>query len=85
MNARETAAVVLSILAALPPAVAQSPPPNATPDASAVVPSQDGTKPPIRASRDAATDADARLCLEFPTNLQVIMCAEKYRSHKRNA
>jgi len=36
-------------------------------------------------THDAATDADARLCLEFPTNLQVIMCAEKYRPHKRNA
>jgi hypothetical protein len=85
MKPRATAAVVFSILAALPPAVAQSPPPNASPGASAVAPSQDGTSLPIRASNDAATDADARLCLEFPTNLQVIMCAEKYRPHKRNA
>jgi hypothetical protein len=85
MNPKETAVVVFAILAALPPAVAQSPSPNASPGASAVAPSQDGTMPPIRASRDATTDADARLCLEFPTNLQVIMCAEKYRPHKRNA
>lgn len=26
--------------------------------------------------------ADARVCLEFPTNLQVIQCAEKYRHLK---
>jgi hypothetical protein len=85
MISRETAAVVFSILAALPLAVAQSPPPNASPGVSAVAPSRDGMRPPIGASHDAATDADARLCLEFPTNLQVIMCAEKYRPHKRNA
>jgi hypothetical protein len=84
MNPRETAAVVFAILAALPPAVAQSPPPNDSPGASAAALTPDGSKLPIRASRDAATDADARLCLEFPTNLQVIMCAEKYRPRKRN-
>jgi hypothetical protein len=85
MNRRETTAIVFSILAALPPAVAQSPAPNASPSASAVAPSQERSKPPIRANRDAAMDADARHCLEFPTNLQVIICAEKYRPHKRNA
>jgi hypothetical protein len=26
--------------------------------------------------------ADARACLEFPTNLQVIQCSEKYRYAK---
>jgi hypothetical protein len=31
------------------------------------------------AKRRAWTRADARVCLEFPTNLQVIRCAEKYR------
>lgn len=85
MNRHEAATIVFSILAALPPAVAQGPAPNASLGASAVAPSQEGTKPPIRANRDAAKDADARRCLEFPTNLQVIMCAEKYLPHKRNA
>ena len=32
-----------------------------------------------RAARVAWTRADARVCLEFPTNLQIIKCAEKYR------
>ena len=84
MSHRATTIVVFSILAALPPAVAQSPAPNAS-GASAIAPSQDGTRLLIRENRDAATDADARLCLEYPTNLQVIVCAEKYRTHKRRA
>jgi hypothetical protein len=85
MNRRETTVIVFSILAAIPAAVAQSPAPDASPSASAVAPSQEGTKPPTRANRHAAMDADARLCLEFPTNFQVILCAEKYLPHKRNA
>ena len=32
-----------------------------------------------RATRGSWTRADARVCLEFPTNLQIIKCAEKYR------
>lgn len=85
MNRIETTIIVFSILAAIPAAVAQSPAPDASPGASAVAPSQEGTKRPIRVSRHAAMDADARLCLEFPTNFQVILCAEKYLPHKRNA
>lgn len=85
MNRKETTAILFSILAVLPVAVAQSPAPDASPGASAVAPSQEGMKPPIRANRHAAMDADARLCLEFPTNFQVILCAEKYLPRKRNA
>jgi hypothetical protein len=85
MNRKNTIAIVFSILAALPPAVAQSPAPTASPSASAVAPSQEGKKPPIRATRDAAMDTDARNCLDLPTNLQVILCAEKYLPRKRNA
>ena len=86
MNPREATAVVFSIvLVAVPPAAAQSPAPNAGSGASAGAPPQGETKPPTRANRDAPTDADARLCLELPTNLEVIACAEKYRPHKRNA
>jgi hypothetical protein len=28
---------------------------------------------------------DPRVCLEFPTNAQIIACAEQFRSHKRRA
>ena len=82
MNRIATAALVILALAALAPAVAQSPLPNASPGASAVAPSdQTATKATVRSNRRAV--ADARICLELPTNLQIIKCAEKYRPHKR--
>ena len=37
------------------------------------------TRTAARAKSRSWTRADARVCLEFPTNLQVIKCAEKYR------
>ena len=36
-------------------------------------------QPMTRASRRVPSTADARVCLEFPTNLQIIKCADKYR------
>ena len=36
-------------------------------------------KPVKRVSHRVPSKADARGCLEFPTNLQIIKCAEKYR------
>jgi len=84
MSRRETTAIAFSLLAALSTAGAQNPTPSASPAAPAIAPSQDGTKPPMRANRDTATTADARSCLDLPTNLDVIKCAEKYRQPKRN-
>ena len=50
---------------------------KAAPEAAAPVPAK---SPPARhAKRRPWTRADARVCLEFPTNLQIIRCAEKYR------
>ena len=84
MNHREIAAILLSILAALPAAFAKDPVPSTITGASGVERTQSLPKPPAPARREAAQDPDARHCLEFPTTLQVVMCAEKYRSHKRN-
>jgi hypothetical protein len=57
--------------AAVSPApAAVSPAPAPTPAAS---------KAGAHAKRQTWTRADARVCLEFPTNLQIIHCAEKYR------
>ena len=84
MNRIATAALVILALAALAPAVAQSPLPNASPGASAIAPSDqttEATTATVRSNRDAV--ADARICLELPTNLQIIKCAEKYLPHKR--
>jgi hypothetical protein len=85
MNRKEATAVVFSmILVALPPAAAQSSAPNAPTGAAASAQPQEEPRPPNRARREAPTDADARHCLELPTNPEVIACAEKYRLRKGN-
>jgi hypothetical protein len=85
MNQSEIAALLLSILAAMPAAFAKDQAPSTSAGASGVELTQALPKPPAPPAREAVPDpeADARHCLEFPTNLQIIMCAEKYRSHKR--
>ncbi len=85
MNCRKGAAALFSILAAMPGAFAQSPTPGADTAASPAKPDQAAPKPPPPVARDAAADGDARRCLEFPTNLQVITCAERYRAHLHKA
>jgi hypothetical protein len=85
MNRRVAVTLLFSLLATLATALAQSQAPNTGPNASAVAPPQEGTNPPIRTNRDEAMNGDARHCLEFPTNLQIIICAEKYLPHKRRA
>ena len=86
MNHREVAATLLSILAALPAGYAKDQAPSTSTGASVVTLDQATPKPSTSPKRETAPDpnADARHCLEFPANLQVHMCAEKYRSHKRN-
>ena len=82
MNRNDTTAVVLSIMLVVSPcAGAQGPAPSPPAPASASTPPQLEQKPPTRARRVAPpTDADARHCLELPTNPEVIACAEKYRA-----
>jgi len=82
MNRRQTAAVVFVGLVAVPLAIAQSAPPAASPSPSAATTFDEAAQASAPAKRDSG--GDARLCLEFPTNLQIIACAEKYRTHKRN-
>jgi hypothetical protein len=79
---------VAAILAALPagsarsqtqtgaPAATPSSAPSATPVSA---PAPDEKQSASRAKQHASERADARVCLEFPTNLQIIKCAEKYR------
>jgi hypothetical protein len=70
--------------AAAAPAPKQAPvaAPASKPDApvaAAAQPAAEPEKPAKRAHRRIPSHADARACLEFQTNLQVIKCAEKYR------
>ena len=85
MNQKVIATALFAVLAGLTTVNAQSPAPS---DANAATPAaapQRESKGSIRSARESATDADARLCLEFPTNTQVIMCAEKYRPDRRRS
>jgi len=65
-------------------AAAQGQAANTVPAATAVT-----AAPPAVSAPPAPTDprrdahADARKCLEFPTELQVIACAEKYRPARK--
>ena len=60
-----------------PPAAA--PAPKTVAPVTAAAPAAEPQQPAKRARRRVPSDADARACLEFQTNLQVIKCAEKYR------
>jgi hypothetical protein len=66
-----------------PPAAAvpaQKSAPPAAPAAVVATPSPDAQAKPMKsASHRVPSTADARACLEFPTNLQIIKCADKYR------
>jgi hypothetical protein len=89
MNLTLTIAVACAALATISTAGAQAPAPaeaKATGAASAPAPTASpprlDMKPPARPPREAPVSADARGCLEFPSNLEVIKCAEKYL-HRR--
>ena len=88
MNSKPLVAVAWTVFAAISTAVAQAPaapvtaPPAATAPAPAATPPRLEMKPAVRAPRTTIVAADARNCLEFPSNLEIIKCAEKYL-HRR--
>ncbi|MEO8752045.1 MAG: hypothetical protein ABI624_05135 [Casimicrobiaceae bacterium] len=84
MKSPSSTVVLLFALVACPCAHAQTPgqAPGAEPARA--------TAPAKAADATAGADRlpsslDPRVCLEFPTSAQVIMCAEKYRPRKRQA
>jgi len=85
MNPRQTTVLVFSILAAIPTVGAQTSAPSPNTAAASVAPTQETRKPSVRTNPGAGPNADARICLQFPTNGQIIACAEKYRPQKRSA
>jgi hypothetical protein len=60
------------------PAQTQTP----APTAKAAAPARAPAKAAPRAKSRSWTRADARVCLEFPNNMQIIKCSEKYRYMK---
>lgn len=85
MKCRPSALVMLAVAATLPLARAQGPASAGSGDRPGAAAPSTAAEPPTRPARNVLPEADARLCLEFPTSLQVIMCAEKYRPRKRKA
>ena len=89
MNRRRTFAITLSMLAAISTAGAQAPA-TQPPASSAQVPAPAASAPrlemtpPARANREPPVTADARGCLELPSNDAIIRCAEKYLPHRRS-
>jgi hypothetical protein len=79
--------VLAAILSAPPSAGAQAPAskpiqpasPPAVTTTAAGQPAATAKKTAKRASGKRPSTADARVCLEFPNEMQVVKCSEKYR------
>ena len=84
MSRLATLVVAFSVLVAVSSAGAQSPPSAPSIPAPALTPAEKAPSSPSRANRDAVAGADARRCLEFSTNMEIIKCAEKYLQRRRN-
>jgi hypothetical protein len=81
MNLVSAATLAGTILVALS-AGAQAPAPKpiqAASDPAAAPPATATRSTAKRASGKQPSTADARVCLEFPNEMQVIKCSEKYR------
>ena len=86
MNLNTLAIALIAIAATLPlsAAIAQTTPPSMAADTAAAGQPEAPKKPLTRKEARAVQEkADARLCLEFPTQLMVVKCADKYRLSKR--
>jgi len=86
MNINTLARACVAMAAALTfsAAVAQAAAPAAAAGTADVAQADAPKKPMTRKEARAIQEkADARLCLEFPTQLMIIKCADKYRLNKR--
>lgn len=81
MNRNATVIVLFGTILAMSFAYAQGAGP-ATGTAGAMAAPDSVAPARVAAERRGLTGADARHCLEFPTNLQIIACAEKYRPRR---
>jgi hypothetical protein len=78
MRSIVASATFVAVLAALPSAPAPGQPQPLTSTTAAPAPAQE-PKPAATAKHRTWLKADARVCLEFPTDMQVVKCSEKYR------
>lgn len=78
MKCTSRLAALVSALALLSSAPVLGDTPGAKPGASNSPQQQGETKPVSDTKKRPRTDADARHCLTFPTNREIIKCAEQY-------
>ena len=74
--------VAVSIVVLTTGVHAQTPPAPSAPAPVVAAPASPAVQPAPRVKNRLPNRTDARVCLEFPTNLQVIQCSEKYRYAK---
>ena len=74
--------VLAGLFLACSSAAAQAQAASTAPAAATTAPPA-ASAPPPPADRRRDAHPDARKCLEFPTELQVIACAEKYRPARK--
>ena len=84
MKPHSSTLVLMLALAAFPCAQAQTPAQPASAEPARMAASAKPAEARL-AEDQLPSSLDPRVCLEFPTSAQVIMCAEKYRPHKRQA
>jgi hypothetical protein len=72
-------------LAALPLAQAQNPARAPKVEPARAAPPEKPAATALAVDRQLPTSPDPRVCLEYTTSAEVIMCAEKYRPRKRQA
>ena len=74
--------VVVPLVAAfalLPAASVLAQAQSVTPGAASAAPQESAAKPAAHKGRRSRAHVDARHCLQFATNFEIIKCAEKYR------
>ena len=79
MKPTAVVALLAAALAMLSSATVLSQTQSAQAAVTGAVPQQEKTKPAARTGRRSRANVDARHCLQFTTNLEIIRCAEKYR------
>ncbi|MBI2295706.1 MAG: hypothetical protein HYU76_06675 [Betaproteobacteria bacterium] len=73
-------AAALAVLSFLPGlGQAQAEKPGMAKPAAGMKAEQQAAKPAAGTPRRSRANEDARECLQFPTNREIIVCAEKYR------
>lgn len=82
MNLGTVATALIAILLAFPASGTGQPPSGGAAPRSPAT-DQPTSRIPTRADESPPSRADPRVCLEFPTNAQVVACAEKHRRHGR--